>query len=90
MWSSIGNLYSEELLKRALSYLYTKETKSSFEIEHIKPNSTRTERFIVLLQLAEREDFCEKTKLIDLQNRIVDLRFSEPDLINTGPIDIIH
>ena len=69
--------YSPELLKRALSYLYSKETKSSFEIEHIKPNSTRTERFAALLQLAEREDFCEKTKLIDLQNRIADPRFSE-------------
>ena len=71
--------YSPELLKRALSYLYSKETKSSFEIEHITPNSTRTERFVALLQLAEREDFCEKTKLIELQNRIVDPRFSDSD-----------
>lgn len=65
------------MLKRALSYLYTKETKSSFEIEHIQPDSARTERFITLLQLAEREDFCEKTHLIDLQNRTVDPRFRE-------------
>ena len=71
--------YSPELLKRALSYLYSKETKSSFKIEHIKLNSTRTERFVALLQLAEHEDFCEKAKLIDLQNRIVDPRFSESD-----------
>jgi hypothetical protein len=71
--------YSPELLKRALGYLYSKETKSSFEIEHLKPNSTRTERFVALLQLAEREDFCEKTKLIDLQNRVVDPRFAESD-----------
>jgi len=71
--------YSPELLRRALSYLYTKETKSSFEIENIKPTSTRTERFVALLQLAEREDFFEKAKLIDLQNRIVDPRFSESD-----------
>jgi hypothetical protein len=69
--------YPPELLKRALSYLYSKETKSSFEIEHIKPNLTRSERFAALLQLAERENFCEKEKLIDLQNRIVDQRFSE-------------
>jgi len=71
--------YSPELLKRALSYLYTKETKSSFEIEHIKPNPTRTERFIALLQLAEKEDFCEKSHLIDLQNHIVDPRFRDSD-----------
>lgn len=71
--------YSPQLLKRAMSYLYTKETKSSFEIEHIKPNSTRTERFITLLQLAENEDFCEKGRLLDLQNRIVDPRFRDTD-----------
>ncbi|MBI4243902.1 MAG: Fic family protein [Planctomycetes bacterium] len=72
-------VYPPELLKRALNYLYTKETKSSFEIERIKPNSTRTERFILMLQLAEKEDFCEKARLINLQNRIVDPRFQEID-----------
>jgi len=71
--------YSPQLLKRAMSYLYTKETKSSFEIEHITPTSTRTERFTALLQLAESEDFCEKARLLDLQNRIVDPRFRDSD-----------
>lgn len=71
--------YSPELLKRAMNYLYTKETKSSFEIEHIDPNPTRTERFIALLQMAESEDFCEKPRLIELQNRIVDPRFRVSD-----------
>jgi hypothetical protein len=71
--------YSPKLLKRAMNYLYIKETKSSFEIEHIKPNATRTERFVSLLQLAEKEDFCVKSKLIDLQNRIVDPRFKDVD-----------
>lgn len=75
----IVSAYPSELLKRALSYLYSKETKSSFEIENIKPSSTRTERFVALLQLAEQEDFCEKRKLIELQNRIVDPRFKAPD-----------
>jgi len=75
----IVSAYSPELLKRALSYLYTKETKSSFEIEHIKPSSARTERFIAMLQLAEKEDFCDKQRLIDLQNRIVDPRFKDSD-----------
>lgn len=74
--------YSPHLLKRAMSYLYTKETKSSFEIEHIKPQSPRTERFIALLQLAESEDFCEKARLIDLRNRIVDPRFRDTDYRN--------
>jgi Fic family protein len=75
----VVSAYSPELLKRALSYLYTKETQSSFEIEHIKPSATRTERFVGMLQLAEKEDFCEKAHLIDLQNRIVDPRFKESD-----------
>jgi len=75
----VVSAYSPELLKRALGYLYTKETKSSFEIEHIKPTSTRTERFVALLQLAEEEDFCDKMQLIALQNRSVDARFRDSD-----------
>ena len=75
--------YSPELLRRALGYLYTKETKSSFEIEHIKPDANRTERFIALLQSAEKEDFCNKPRLVELQNRIVDSRFAAADYRTT-------
>ena len=75
----VVSAYSSELLKRALGYLYSKETKSSFEIENITPTSTRTERFVALLQLGEQEDFCKKTELIELQNRIVDPRFQDSD-----------
>lgn len=71
--------YPPELLRRALSYLYNKETKSSFEIEHIKPGTSRTEKFIGLLEMAEHKDFCEKPLLIDVQNRIVDPRFRDTD-----------
>jgi hypothetical protein len=66
-------------LKRALVYLYTKETKSSFEIEHIQPSSTRTERFVTLLRMAEQDDFCRKTQLIEVQNRMVDARFRDSE-----------
>ena len=41
----IASRYAPMLLRRALGYLYAKETKSSFEIEHITPTSTRTELF---------------------------------------------
>ena len=75
----IVSAYPPELLHRALSYLYNKETKSSFEIEHIKPNASRVEKFIKSLELAEKEDFCEKERLIELQNRIVDPRFKDSD-----------
>lgn len=75
----IVTAYPPELLRRALSYLYNKETKSSFEIEHIKPKASRTEKFITSLELAEKEDFCEKERLIELQNLIVDSRFKDSD-----------
>ncbi len=71
--------YPPELLRRALSYLYRKETKSSFEIEHIKPSASRAEKFIGLLEMAEYKDFCEKSLLIEVQNRIVDPRFRDTD-----------
>ena len=71
--------YSPELLRRALNYLYNKETKSSFEIEHIKPSASRTEKFIGLLEMAEHKDFCKKPLLINVQNRIVDPRFRDTD-----------
>jgi len=75
----IVSAYPTQLLRRALGYLYNKETKSSCEIEHIKSSASRTEKFIASLELAEQEDFCEKTKLIELQNRIVDPRFADSD-----------
>ena len=71
--------YPPEILNRALAYLYTKETKSSFFIEHEELSTTRTERFATLLQEAEKEDFCQKERLLELQNRIVDERFAESD-----------
>ena len=75
----IVSAYPPELLRRALGYLYNKETKSSFEIEHIRPSTSRTERFIGLLEIAEHRDFCDKRSLIDVQNRIVDPRFRSTD-----------
>lgn len=75
----IVSSYPAELLRRALIYLYNKEAKSSFEIERIHPNASRIEKFIASLELAEKEDFCDKGRLIELQNRIVDPRFKDSD-----------
>ena len=75
----IVTTYPNHLLKRALSYLYTKETKSSFEIEQIKPSSSRVEKFIAMLKEAQKDDFCTKEKLLLLQTRIVDARFKDSD-----------
>lgn len=67
--------YPPELLRRALGYLYAKETKSSFEIERITPDASRTERFVALLHAATRDDLCAKPRLVEIQNQIVDPRF---------------
>jgi len=71
--------YPPEILHRAMSYLYTKETKSSFQIENVSPSATRTEKYISLLTTAERRDFCDKTSLLEIQNQIVDPRYKESD-----------
>lgn len=72
-------VYSPDLLQRALGYLFKKETKSSFAIEKEIPSTQRSDRFIQLLHLAEHDDFCTKSKLLELQNRIVDARFADAD-----------
>jgi tetratricopeptide (TPR) repeat protein len=78
-YEAIITQYPNELLRRALSYFYLKETKSSFEIEKVQPSSSKIQSFIALLSLAEKEDFCTKEKLITLQNQIVDQRFKAYD-----------
>lgn len=69
--------YSERALRRALDYLYTKETKSSFAIEHDAIAGSRIARFLAILQRAEREDFCEHAQFVALQNQIVPEPFQE-------------
>ena len=75
--------YPSSLLRRAIGYLYEKETRSSFEIEREAIDSSRTERFVALLKAAEQQDYCQRDALIDLQNRIVDVRFRDDDYRQT-------
>jgi len=65
------------VLRRALDYLYTRETKSTFAIEHDDISDSRIDRFLALLQRAEREDFCESAQFVSLQNQIVPVPFQE-------------
>lgn len=67
--------YPQELLNRALSFLYLKETQSSFDIEHEKLSAKRMERFYALLHLDGKEDFCREHRLLELQRRTVDPRY---------------
>jgi hypothetical protein len=70
------------VLKRAVHYLFTKETKSSFAIEGEAPSKDRTERFVGALMRAEEFDPFRKRSLIDLQNAIVDPRYAQSDWRN--------
>lgn len=69
--------YDSSILQRALGYLYSKETKSSFAIEQVKISAKRSARFMSALAMAEKTDFCNRDSLIELQNLIVDPRFQE-------------
>jgi hypothetical protein len=64
------------LLARAVRYLYTRETRSSFAIEHETPSSTREERFIQALARAHELDPMQQDQLVRLQGEIVDPRFA--------------
>jgi hypothetical protein len=44
--------YSPDIFNRAINYLYTKETKSSYEIEKESPSVSRMEKFVALLAKA--------------------------------------
>lgn len=66
-------------LARAVQYLYTKETKSSFEIEGEAVGSQRAERFVVALHEVANFDPTDKQSLIQLQNSIVDPRYAASD-----------
>jgi len=67
------------VLARAVQYLYTKETKSSFAIECETPSPGRTERFVDALSHASEFDASRKEQFIRLQNMIVDARYAQHD-----------
>ncbi|MDQ3179773.1 MAG: Fic family protein, partial [Acidobacteriota bacterium] len=67
------------IFARAVSYLYTRETKSSFAIEGETPGKNRSERFIAALANAADFDANDKGSFIELQNKIVDPRFAAKD-----------
>ncbi|MBS0359593.1 MAG: Fic family protein [Proteobacteria bacterium] len=77
--SEIIRIYDPQVVARATDYLYFKETKSSYEIEKERPDQQRLTRFSTLLEKSGEIDYLSKEKLIELQNLIVDKRFSDPD-----------
>ncbi|MEO6723107.1 MAG: Fic family protein [Ferruginibacter sp.] len=77
--------YPQDLFKRAINYLYNKETKSSYEIEKEQASPDRMEKFVALLTKAgneTNEEILIKDRLVKLQNEIVDARFAASDFRN--------
>ena len=71
--------FPADVFKRAIRFLYTKETRSSYEIEREQPSPGRMERFIELMIKAGKEEgetMLEEKRLVELQNAIVDPRFA--------------
>jgi hypothetical protein len=71
-----------DLLRRAISFLYTKETKSSWAIEGEEVSGGREEKFVAALTRAAQFDTADKSALIGLQNAIVDPRYAAADWRN--------
>ena len=65
-----------ELYVRALQYLYTKETKSSYAIERETPDQKRAQKFADALREAAQRDYLLKEPLVSLQQAIVDPRYA--------------
>ena len=70
--------YDPLTLSRAVNYLYTKETRSSFAIEGETPSANRTDRFVSALKAATAFT-PDKESLIRLQGDIVDPRYAAKD-----------
>ena len=68
--------FPAEIIYRATQYLYLKETKSSYEIEHLQPDQRRSSRFVDLLRQAGKTDCFTEQELTLLQNAIVDERYA--------------
>ena len=68
--------YDPQLLTRAVNYLYTKETRSSFALEGETPSARRAERFVAALQSAPTFDPSDENAIVALQHIIVDPRYA--------------
>lgn len=62
--------------ERAVEYLITKETRSSYAIERETPDRRRLREFHDLLLGAARSDHLTKERLVELQRSFVDARYA--------------
>jgi hypothetical protein len=67
------------LLARAIQFLYTKETRTSFAIEREEVRGRKEERFVALLRRIDQPRRIDRDWLVASQNAIADQRFIERD-----------
>lgn len=68
-----------ELLARAVRFLITKETKTTFALEREEVRGQREERFVTMLARLDQYRRLGRQELIEIQNLLVDREFSERD-----------
>lgn len=76
---NLSQVFPPDIFYRTVNYLYTKETRSSYQIEKEKPTPERVNRFIVLLEKAGEQPgniLLSENNLTALQNEIVDPRYA--------------
>lgn len=76
----LSGRYPPEIFRRAVGYLYQKETRSSYDIEREEPTPDREARFVAALQDAGKvpqDEMLSMARLVSLQNIIVDPRYAQ-------------
>ncbi len=72
--------YPPEIYRRAVGYLYEKETRTSFEIERETPTPDREALFVAILHAAGKakpEEVLSEARLAGLQSNIVEPRYAQ-------------
>lgn len=85
--AAISRSVDPALLARAVWYLYTKETKSSFAIEREDPGD-RTQRFAEQLANVARLELVREEQLVALQNEIVQAPYREDRFRHRGDPEV--
>ncbi|MET7244984.1 Fic family protein [Methylobacterium sp. EM32] len=67
--------YDDDTVNRAISYMYTKETLSSFLIERETPSQDRAERFAAMLKRAASYADLTHDMILEARNLIVDEKY---------------
>jgi hypothetical protein len=72
--------FPEEVIYRAIQYLYVKETRSSYEIEHLQPDQRRMGRFVELLRRGGELSCFSVEELVTIQQATVEERYASAGL----------